>query len=42
MNYPMEMAAQGPATGSPLWDFATVLVIAFSLATIVRLLRNKQ
>lgn len=38
----MEMIGQGPVTGGPMWDFVTVLVIAFTLAAIVRLLRDKQ
>ncbi|WP_267965189.1 hypothetical protein [Streptomyces sp. NRRL F-5123] len=42
MQHRLEMAGQGWAPGSPLWDFVTVLVIAFSLATIVGLLRKKQ
>lgn len=38
----MEFASEGWSNGSPLWVFMTVLVIVFSLATIVRLLRNKH
>jgi hypothetical protein len=38
----MDMISQAPVTGGPLWDFVTVLVIAFTLAAIVRLLRDKQ
>ncbi|CAG6390918.1 conserved hypothetical protein [Actinacidiphila cocklensis] len=38
----MEMAYKGMPTGSPEWVFMTVLVIVFSLAVIVRLLRDKR
>ncbi|WUH89315.1 hypothetical protein OG900_03595 [Streptomyces sp. NBC_00433] len=36
----VELAYQGSPSGGPVWAFMTVLVIVFSLAVIVRLLRR--
>ncbi|SHM06480.1 hypothetical protein SAMN05216499_10832 [Actinacidiphila paucisporea] len=38
----VDVAYKGSPSGGPVFAFMTVLVIVFSLAVIVRLLRNKH
>lgn len=38
----MELAYDGAPVGGPMWSFMTVLVIIFSVAVIIKLLRDKH